>query len=91
MKHALLIFLQPKFDLLRLQKETPLNISGVWELLFRTRKLTITRKGGPIMGHLVGKNIYRELGIKIDGMEMRAPWNEKLYTLLKELYSRKPR
>ena len=39
------------------------------------------------MGHLVGKNIYRELGIKIDGMEMRAPWNEKLHALLKELYS----
>jgi ferredoxin len=39
------------------------------------------------MGHLVGKDIFRELGRKIDGMEMRAPWNEKLHALLKELYS----
>jgi len=39
------------------------------------------------MGHLVGKNIFRELGKKIDGMEMRAPWNGKLHALLKELYS----
>ncbi|MBW2520344.1 MAG: 4Fe-4S dicluster domain-containing protein [Deltaproteobacteria bacterium] len=39
------------------------------------------------MGHLVGKNIYRELGIKIDGMETRVPWNEKLHALLKELYT----
>lgn len=39
------------------------------------------------MGHLVGKDIFRELGRKIDGMEMRAPWNEHLHELLKELYS----
>lgn len=39
------------------------------------------------MGHLVGKDIFRELGRKIDGLEMRAPWNETLHALLKELYT----
>lgn len=39
------------------------------------------------MGHLVGKDIFRELGRKIDGMEMRVPWNEKLHAVLRELYS----
>ena len=39
------------------------------------------------MGHLVGKDLFRKLGEKIDGLEMRAPWNEKLYAILKELYS----
>ncbi len=39
------------------------------------------------MGHLVGKDLFRELGRKIDGLETRAPWNDKLYAVLKELYS----
>lgn len=39
------------------------------------------------MGHLVGKDIFRELGRKIDGLEMRTPWNETLHALLKELYT----
>jgi Pyruvate/2-oxoacid:ferredoxin oxidoreductase delta subunit len=39
------------------------------------------------MGHLVGKNLYRKLGKKIDGMTMRAPWNEAFYAILKELYT----
>jgi formate hydrogenlyase subunit 6/NADH:ubiquinone oxidoreductase subunit I len=39
------------------------------------------------MGHLVGKDIFRKLGKKIDGLETRAPWNDKLHALLKELYS----
>jgi ferredoxin len=39
------------------------------------------------MGHLVGKDIFRELGRKIDGLEMRAPWNDKLHAILKELYT----
>jgi ferredoxin len=39
------------------------------------------------MGHLVGKDIFRELGRKIDGLETRAPWNDKLYAILKELYT----
>ncbi len=39
------------------------------------------------MGHLVGKELFRKLGEKIDGMEMRAPWNDKLYAILRELYT----
>jgi hypothetical protein len=39
------------------------------------------------MGHLVGKDLFRKLGSKIDGLEMRAPWNDKLHAVLKELYS----
>jgi ferredoxin len=39
------------------------------------------------MGHLVGKDIFRQLGRRIDGMEMRAPWNERLHAILKELYT----
>jgi Fe-S-cluster-containing hydrogenase component 2 len=39
------------------------------------------------MGHLVGKDIFRRLGGKIDGMEMRAPWNDRLHAILKELYT----
>jgi Pyruvate/2-oxoacid:ferredoxin oxidoreductase delta subunit len=39
------------------------------------------------MGHLAGKDIYRELGHKIDNLETRAPRNDRLYAILKELYS----
>jgi Fe-S-cluster-containing hydrogenase component 2 len=39
------------------------------------------------MGHLVEKELFRKLGKKIDGLETRAPWNDKLYAVLKELYS----
>jgi hypothetical protein len=39
------------------------------------------------MGHLVGKDLYRKLGKKIDGMTIRAPWNEAFYAILKELYT----
>ena len=39
------------------------------------------------MGHLVGKDLYRRLGKKIDGLTVRAPWNETFYAILKELYS----
>lgn len=39
------------------------------------------------MGHLVGKDIYRSLGDKIDSMQVRVPWNEQLYLVLKELYT----
>jgi ferredoxin len=39
------------------------------------------------MGHLVGKDLYRRLGKKIDGLTIRAPWNETFYAILKELYS----
>jgi formate hydrogenlyase subunit 6/NADH:ubiquinone oxidoreductase subunit I len=39
------------------------------------------------MGHLVGKDLYRRLGKKIDELSVRAPWNAELYAVLKELYS----
>jgi Fe-S-cluster-containing hydrogenase component 2 len=39
------------------------------------------------MGHLVGKDIFRKLGKKIDGLETRAPWNDRLHAVLKELYT----
>jgi len=39
------------------------------------------------MGHTNGKEIYRKLGKKIDNLTIRAPWNEALYKMLKELYS----
>jgi len=39
------------------------------------------------MGHLVGKDVFRRLGKKIDGLETRAPWNDKLCAVLKELYT----
>jgi len=39
------------------------------------------------MGHLVGKDVYRRLGKKIDELTMRAPWNDTLYAILKELYT----
>ncbi len=39
------------------------------------------------MGHIVGKDLYRRLGKKIDGLTMRAPWDDTFYAILKELYS----
>ncbi|MEK6776597.1 MAG: hypothetical protein AABY87_06945 [bacterium] len=39
------------------------------------------------MGHMNGKDIYRKLGSKLDNMPMRAPWNERLRAILKELYT----
>ena len=39
------------------------------------------------MGHMVGKDLYRKLGRKIDGQTARAPWSETLYAILKELYT----
>jgi len=39
------------------------------------------------MGHLVGKDLYRKLGKKIDGQTARAPWNDNLYAILTELYT----
>jgi ferredoxin len=39
------------------------------------------------MGHLSGKDIYRKLGRKIDGLTMRAPWNDALRSILEELYT----
>jgi len=39
------------------------------------------------MGHIAGKDVYRRLGKKIDGLTVRTPWNEKLYAILKALYT----
>ena len=39
------------------------------------------------MGHMVGKDIYRKLGKKIDGSTVRVPWTDSLYQILKELYT----
>jgi ferredoxin len=39
------------------------------------------------MGHLAGKDLYRALGRKIDGLTTRAPWNAQLHAVLRELYS----
>ncbi|HOM30050.1 MAG TPA: 4Fe-4S binding protein [Deltaproteobacteria bacterium] len=33
------------------------------------------------------KTVYRELGRKIDGIVVRAPWNETLHGILRELYT----
>lgn len=39
------------------------------------------------MGHVVGKDVYRKLGKKVDNLTVRTPWNDTLYAILKELYS----
>jgi ferredoxin len=39
------------------------------------------------MGHLIGKDVWRKVGRKIDGLTMRAPWNEALHRIVQELYS----
>ena len=40
------------------------------------------------MGHLAGKDLYRNLGRKIDGLTVRTPWNKTFYSILSELYTR---
>jgi ferredoxin len=40
------------------------------------------------MGHLAGKDVFRQLGEKIDGLTLRAPWSETFRKILEELYSR---
>jgi Fe-S-cluster-containing hydrogenase component 2 len=39
------------------------------------------------MGHMVGKDVYRKLGKKIDGLSARVPWNETLHAILRQLYT----
>lgn len=39
------------------------------------------------MGHLIGRDIYRKLGKKIDGLSMRTPYTRAFANLLQELYS----
>lgn len=40
------------------------------------------------MAHLVAKDVFRKLGDKIDGLQLRTPWNENLRKILEELYTR---
>ncbi len=39
------------------------------------------------MGHLVGKDVFRRLGEKLDGLEVKVPWDNRLHAILKELYT----
>ena len=39
------------------------------------------------MGHLAAKDVYRDLGRKLDGLATRAPWNETLRAILSALYT----
>jgi Pyruvate/2-oxoacid:ferredoxin oxidoreductase delta subunit len=39
------------------------------------------------LGHVSAKDVYRQLGKKIDSLQVRTPWNDHLYQLLKELYT----
>jgi ferredoxin len=39
------------------------------------------------VGHLAAKDVYRDLGRAIDGLTARAPWNETLRAILRELYT----
>jgi len=39
------------------------------------------------VGHLVGKDIYQQLGRKLDGLSARTPWSDSLRAILEELYS----
>ena len=39
------------------------------------------------MGHLVGKDIYKQLGEKLDGSIVRMPWNQPMKEMLTALYT----
>jgi ferredoxin len=39
------------------------------------------------MGHFAAKDVYRDLGRAIDGLNIRAPWSETLRAILRELYT----
>jgi len=39
------------------------------------------------MAHTAGKDIYKQLGKKIDSLQIRTPFNQTFYDILKELYS----
>jgi NAD-dependent dihydropyrimidine dehydrogenase PreA subunit len=47
----------------------------------------LSREAGEGMGHLTGKDLYRNLGRKIDSLTVRTPWNKTLYSILSELYT----
>jgi hypothetical protein len=37
-------------------------------------------------GHNGDRALYRKLGKKIDGLQLRVPWNEQFYELTRALY-----
>jgi ferredoxin len=39
------------------------------------------------MGHLASKDAFRDLGRTLDGLTFKAPWNETLREVLRELYT----
>jgi len=39
------------------------------------------------MGHVAGKDTYKQLGKKIDSLSIRTPFNQTFFEILKELYS----
>ncbi|BBD07558.1 ATP-binding protein [Desulfovibrio ferrophilus] len=39
------------------------------------------------MGHIIAKDIYRELGDKVDGMPVRMPWSDAMHRMLKAIYT----
>jgi len=39
------------------------------------------------MGHTFDGHAYRKLGEKVDGLTVRAPWNDTLHGILEELYT----
>jgi ferredoxin len=41
------------------------------------------------VGHMVGKDLYKRLGKKVDNLTIRAPWNDAFFDILKSLYSEK--
>lgn len=39
------------------------------------------------MAHVHNEHLYRHLGKKIDGMQVRAPWNDAFYSMLMAIYT----
>ncbi len=39
------------------------------------------------MGHIIGKDIYRKLGDKVDNTTVRMPWSDAMHEMLKALYT----
>ena len=60
--------------------------SAVFAVYFQHNGIDFQRRMFSIMGHVVGKDIYTSLGVKIDNLTFRTPWNETFPALLKELF-----
>ena len=39
------------------------------------------------MGHTETRDVFRKLGVKIDNLTVKAPWNEALHRMVKEFYT----